>query len=70
MYNNPNEIMAEISKQMILQGTTQKELAAKLNSSQQSISKTFKDVNPRFSTLCNICDALNLKIEIKKDDAN
>lgn len=62
--NNSNEIIAEVLKQMILKKITQKQLAAEMNISQQSLSKTLNDANPKLQTLCNICNCLNLEISI------
>jgi transcriptional regulator with XRE-family HTH domain len=50
-----------------------KDLAARMNKSQQSISQIFQIANPKISTLLEICNVLNLQIDINfknKSDAN
>ena len=58
------EILAEIKKYMDLNDIPMKDLAARMNKSQQSISQIFQVANPKISTLLEICDVLDLQIEI------
>lgn len=67
------EILAEIKKYMDLNDIPMKDLAARMNKSQQSISQIFQVANPKISTLLEICNVLNLQIDINfknKSDAN
>lgn len=67
------EILAEIKKYMDLNDIPMKDLAARMNKSQQSISQIFQIANPKISTLLEICNILNLQIDINfknKSDAN
>jgi transcriptional regulator with XRE-family HTH domain len=67
------EILAEIKKYMDLNDIPMKDLAARMNKSQQSISQIFQIANPKISTLLEICNVLNLQIDINfknKSDAN
>lgn len=73
-YKTPKEILSEIKHIMDLNDIPMKDLANRLNTSQQNLSKIFKVANPRCSTLFDICSALNIDIEINfitkdKDDA-
>lgn len=58
------EILAEIKKYMDLNDVPMKDLAARMDKSQQSISQIFQVANPKISTLLEICDVLDLQIEI------
>lgn len=58
------EILAEIKKYMDLNDIPMKDLSARMNKSQQSISQIFQVANPKISTLLEICKALDLQIEI------
>ncbi|MSS11748.1 helix-turn-helix transcriptional regulator [Clostridium sp. WB02_MRS01] len=73
MAYTPKELMAEIRRRMILKDVQMKELAALMDTTQQNISNIFKNANPKYSTLLQICESLNLDIEIyfteKKDDS-
>lgn len=73
MAYTPKELMAEIRRRMILKDVQMKELAALMDTTQQNMSNIFKNANPKYSTLLQICEALNLDIEInfidKKDDS-
>lgn len=62
--NTSKEILAEIKKHMNLNDIQIKDLAVRMNKSQQSISQFFNNGNPKSSTLCEICDALGLQIDI------
>lgn len=67
------EILAEIKKYMDLNDIPMKDLAARMNKSQQSVSQIFQIANPKISTLLEICNVLNLQIDINfknKSDAN
>ncbi|CUX70822.1 helix-turn-helix protein [Clostridium sp. C105KSO15] len=73
MAYTPKELMAEIRRRMILKDIQMKELAALMDTTQQNMSNIFRNANPKYSTLLQICEALNLDIEIyfreKKDDS-
>ena len=58
------EILAEIKKHMDLNDIPMKDLAARMNKSQQSISQIFQVANPQINTLLEICDVLGLQVEI------
>lgn len=62
------ELLSEIKKHMDMEDIQMKDLAIRLGKSQQSISQYFKNGNPSCNTLFEICNALNLKIEINKGD--
>lgn len=68
-YHSSKELLADIKKYMDLEDILVKDLAARLNKSSQSVSQYFKNGNPNCSTLIEICNALNLKIEINKNDS-
>ncbi len=71
--NSQKELLAEIKKYMDIQDIPMKDLALRLNKSQQSISQIFNNGNPKCSTLFEICNALNLQIDIhlnQKSDAS
>lgn len=67
-YHSSKELLADIKKHMDLEDIQVKDLAARLNKSSQSVSQYFKNGNPNCSTLIEICNALDLKIEINKND--
>lgn len=62
------EILAEIKKYMDIDEVQIKDLAVRINKSQQSVSQYFNNGNPNCNTLVDICNALDLKIEINKSD--
>jgi transcriptional regulator with XRE-family HTH domain len=62
------ELLAEIKKHMDIENIQVKDLAIRLNKSPQSVSQYFKNGNPSCNTLVDICNALGLQIEIKKND--
>lgn len=64
--NNPKELLAEIKKHMDMEGIQIKDLAIRLNKTQQSVSQYFNNGNPNCRTLFEICDALELQISIDK----
>ena len=71
-YKNGQELLIEIRKIMALKNIQMKELAIMMNKSQQSVSQIFKTANPKYSTLLEICRALNVNLDItleyKKSD--
>lgn len=72
-YKNGQELLVEIRKIMALNNIQMKELAVMMNKSQQSVSQIFKTANPKYSTLLEICNALNIDLDISfmpkdKDD--
>lgn len=73
MAYTPKELMAEIRRIMILKDVQMKELAVRMDTTQQNISNIFRNANPKYSTLLQICEVLNLDMDInftnKKDDS-
>lgn len=73
MVYTPKELMAEIRRIMIVKDIQMKGLAALMNTTQQNVSNIFKNANPKYSTLLQICEVLNLDMDIefvdKKDDS-
>lgn len=62
--NTPKELLSEIKKHMDLNNIPMKELALRMKKSQQSISQIFQNENPKCSTLFEICNALNIQIDV------
>lgn len=58
------ELLAEIKKYMDINDIQMKDLAIRMNKSQQSISQIFQVANPRCNTLLEICEILGLQISI------
>ena len=73
MVYTSKELMAEIRHIMILKDIQMKELAVLMDTTQQNISNIFRNANPKYSTLLQICEVLNLDMNIefvdKKDDS-
>ncbi len=69
-YHTSKELLAEIKKYMDLENIQVKDLAARLDKSSQSVSQYFKNGNPNCNTLLDICNALDLQIEISKSDTS
>lgn len=73
MAYTPKELMAEIRHRMILKDVQMKELAALMDTTQQNMSNIFRNANPKYSTLLQICEVLNMDMDItftdKKDDS-
>ena len=61
---NTKELLAEIKKYMDLKDIQMKDLAANMNKSSQSVSQYFQNGNPKCSTLFEICDSLNIQMDI------
>lgn len=61
--NTPKELLAEIKRYMDLNDIQIKELASNMNTSSQSVSQYFNNGNPKLSSLFEICNALNVKID-------
>lgn len=69
LYTTPKELLSEIKKIMDIQDIPLKELASRLGTSQQNISKIFQQGNPKLDTLLKICNVLNIEVSVKvKDD--
>lgn len=64
IYNTPKELLSEIKHIMDLRDIPMKDLANRLNVSQQSVSKIFGKSNPQLATVLQICDALNICMDI------
>ena len=58
------ELLAEIKKYMDLNDIQLKDLAVNMKKSQQSVSQIFQNGNPKCSTIFEICEALNVSIDI------
>lgn len=61
--NTPKELLAEIKKYMDINDIPVKELALRMNKSQQSISQIFCNGNPKLETLFDICKSLGVDVE-------
>lgn len=64
IYNTPKELLSEIKHIMDLRDIPMKDLAARLNVSQQSVSKIFGKSNPQLTTVMQICTALNICMDV------
>ena len=64
LHQTSKEILAEIKKYMDIDDIQVKDLAVRIHKSQQY----FNNGNPNCNTLVDICNALDLKIEINKSD--
>lgn len=62
--HSSKELLAEIKKYMDLNDIQMKDLAIRMSKSQQSVSQFFQNGNPKCSTFFEICDALNLNVDI------
>ena len=69
LHQTSKELLAEIKKYMDIDEVQVKDLAARIHKSQQSVSQYFNNGNPNCNTLVDICNALDLKIEITKRDS-
>lgn len=74
IYNTPKEIISELRHIMDLNNISSKELAVKMHKSQQSVSQIFSIGNPKLNSLLEICNALDLQLDINfilnKNDTN
>ena len=71
--STPKELLAEIKKYMDLHDIQIKDLAVNMQKSQQSVSQIFNNGNPKCNTIFEICDALNIELDvnfINKSDTN
>ena len=64
IYTTPKELLSEIKHIMDLNDISRKELASKLNMSQQNVSKILSGTDPRYSSILKICNALDLEMDI------
>ena len=62
--STPKELLAEIKKYMDLHDIQIKDLAVYMKKSQQSVSQIFQNGNPKCSTIFEICEALNIYINV------
>lgn len=62
--NTTKELLAEIKKYMDINDIQMKDLAINMNKSSQSISQYFQNGNPKCSTLFDICNSLNIQLDI------
>ena len=65
VYSSPKELLSEIKHIMDLRDIQMKELAVLLGKSPQSVSQIFKYGNPKCTTLFEICNALNIELNIE-----
>ena len=68
LHQTSKEILAEIKKYMDINDIQVKDLSVRIHKTQQSVSQYFNNGNPNCNTLVDICNALDLKIEINKSD--
>lgn len=66
LHQTSKEILAEIKKYMDIDKIQTKDLAVRIHKSPQCTSQYFNHGNPNCNTLVDICNALDLKIEISK----
>lgn len=64
IYSTPKELLSEIKRIMDINDITMKDLSVRMNKSQQSISQIFKISNPTLETLYNMCNCLDIDIDI------
>lgn len=64
LHQTSKELLAEIKKYMDINKIQIKDLAIRINKSPQSVSQYFQNGNPNCNTLIDICNALDLKIDI------
>ena len=73
LYSNTQDLLTEIRKKMLDEKINIKELANRMNKSPSAVSMALKQKNISIESLNNICQAMNLNIDInfiKKDDTN
>ncbi|EGC75562.1 hypothetical protein HMPREF0490_00761 [Lachnospiraceae bacterium 6_1_37FAA] len=73
LYSNTQDLLTEIRKKMLDEKINIKELANRMNKSPSAVSMAFKQKNISIESLNDICQAMNLNIDInfiKKDDTN
>lgn len=70
LHQTSKELLAEIKKYMDIDNVQFKDLAIRINKSPQSTSQYFNHGNPNCNTLVDICNALDLKIEITKNNSS
>ena len=62
--NSTKELLAEIKKYMNINDIQLKDLAITMRKSHQSVSQIFQNGNPKSSTLFEICNALEIKMDV------
>ena len=62
--HTPKELLSEIKRIMDINDIQMKDLAVSMHKSQQSVSQIFNNANPKISTLIEICNALDVEIDI------
>ena len=73
IYSNTQDLLTEIRKKMLDEKINIKELANRMNKSPSAVSMALKQKNISIESLNDICQAMNLNIDInfiKKDDTN
>lgn len=61
--NTPKEMLSEIKRYMDINDISIKELAVRMEKSQQSVSQYFNNGNPKLNNIFEICKALNTTID-------
>lgn len=62
--SSTKELLAEIKKYMDINDISAKELAANMGKTDQQISQYFCNGNPNCNTLFEICNGLNISLNI------
>lgn len=73
LYSNTQDLLTEIRKKMLDEKINIKELANRMNKSPSAVSMALKQKNISIESLNDICQAMDLNIDInfiKKDDTN
>ena len=73
LYSNTQDLLTEIRKKMLDEKINIKELANRMNKSPSAVSMALKQKNISIESLNDICQAMNLNIDINfiiKDDTN
>lgn len=68
--STPKEMLVEIKRYMDLNDIPIKDLAVRMDTSPQNVSKKFKNENPTLKSIYEICNALNVKIDFSVKDTN
>ena len=62
------ELLAEIKKYMDIHDIQLKDLATNMKKSHQSVSQIFNNGNPKCSSIFEICEGLNVNMDISFKD--
>lgn len=64
IYKTSKELLSEIKHIMDLNDISNKELALKMDTSQQNVSKILSGKNPHYNSIIKVCEALDLDVDI------